>query len=172
MTLTEEQIEQINSLIADRVEYEEEHRDAGDGYAHLLGESWHSEHDNRLREALAEHGVELGAVDLDQLAEEVILWAEMVSSHIYDNSPKAGQILLDFYPIGEIELFLTAEELGFSEITPDLVDQMNRSCDAYFRQYMGAELFAYVSSDRSWDAQISIEQVKLLIEQLAERIAA
>jgi hypothetical protein len=172
MTLTEEQIEQINSLIADCVEYEEEHRDAGDAYAHMLGESWHSEHDNRLREALAEHGLELGAVDLDQLAEEVILWAEMTPAHIYDSSPKAGQILLDSYPIGEIELFLTAEELGFSEITPDLIDQMNRSCDAYFRQYMGAELFAYVSSDRIWDAQISIEQIRLLIEQLAERIAA
>lgn len=170
--LTEEQIEQINSLIADCVSYEEEHQDAGDAYAHLLGESWHSDHDNRLREQLAELKIDHSSVDFDQLAEEVVFWAEMVSSHLYDNSPKPGQILLDSYSIGEMELSFTAEELGLAEFTPDLIDQLNRSCDAYFRQYMGTELFAYVSSDRSWDSQISSEMVLKIIAQLAERSAA
>ena len=39
MTISQEQIEQINSLIADRVSYEEEHRDAGNDRAHMLSES-------------------------------------------------------------------------------------------------------------------------------------
>jgi hypothetical protein len=171
MTISQEQIEQINSLIADRVEYEEEHRDAGNDRAHLLGESWHSDHDNRLREQLDQLGVDYSAVDFDQLVEDVIFWAEMVSSHLYENSPKAGQILLDSFPVGEMELFFTAEELGFKEFNPDLIEQMNRSCDAFFRQYMGTELFAYVSSDRSWDAQISVETVRDLISALVERAA-
>lgn len=170
--LTDQQIELINSLIEDRVEYEEEHRDAGEGYAHLLGESWHSDYDNRLREALAEHGVELGPVDFDQLAEDVIFWAEMVPSHIYDNSPKAGQILLDSYAIGEMEIEISAEELGCDRISAVNIEQMNRECDAYFRHSCSDRCYAYISSDRSWDAQISIEQIRLLIEQLAERIAA
>lgn len=171
MELTHEQIEQINSLIADRVSYEEEHQDAGNNRAHLLGESWHSEHDRRLAEQLAEQNIDLGAVDFDQLADDVIFWAEMVPSHIYDASPKPDTILLDSYPIGEMELFFTAEELGFREFTPELIEEMNRCCDAYFRQYMGTEVFAYVSSDRSWDAQISAETVRDLITSLAERAA-
>lgn len=171
MELTYEQIEQINSLIADRVEYEESHQDAGGNYSHMLGESWHSEHDRRLAEQLAEQNIDFGAVDFDQLAEDVIFWAEMVPSHIYDASPKPGTILLDSYLIGEIEIFFTAEELGFDELTPEIIDELNRRCDAYFRQYMGTELFAYVTSDRSWDAQISAETVRDLIAGLAERAA-
>lgn len=176
--LTDQQIELINSLIEDRVEYEEEHRDAGNDHDHLLGESWHSEHDNRLREALAEHGVELGAVDFDQLAEEVIFWAEMVPSHIYDNSPAAGQILLDSYAIGEIEIEINAHELGCDRISAVNIEQMNRECDAFFRAGVWSlgdscdYCYAYVGSDRSWDAQISIDQIRLLIEHLSERTAA
>ena len=171
MELTREQIEQINSLIADRVEYEEEHQDAGGNYSHLLGESWCSDHDRRLADQLAELGIDHSAVDFDQLAEDVIFWAEMVPSHIYDASPKPGAILLDSYLIGEMELFFTAEELGFNEFTPELIKEMNRVCDAYFRQYMGTEVFAYVSSDRSWDAQISAETVRDLIAVLTDRAA-
>lgn len=171
MELTQEQIEQINSLIADRVSYEEEHQDAGGNYSHMLGESWHSEHDKRLADQLAEFGIDFGVVDFDQLAEDVIFWAEMVPAHIYDRSPKPGTILLDSYLIGEIEIEISAEELGFREFTPELIDRLNRSCDAVFRQYMGTELFAYVSSDRSWDAQISAETVRNLIADLAERAA-
>lgn len=170
--LTEEQVDRINSLIADRVEYEEEHPDAGDARSHLLGEGWCSEHDRRLAEQLAELGIDHSSVDFDQLAEDVIFWAEMVPSHVYDRSPKKDAILMDSYPIGEMELFLTAEELGLKELTPELIEEMNRSCDAYFRQYMGTELFAYVSSDRSWDAQIGAEMVRTIIAQLAERAAA
>ena len=171
MELTQEQIEHINSLIADRVSYEEEHKNSGEARIHLLGESWHSDHDKRLADQLEELGIDHSSVDSDQLVEEIILWAEMIPSHIYDASPKTGTILLDSYPIGEMELFFTAEELGFKEFTPELIEEMNRGCDAYFRQYMGTEVFAYVSSDRSWDAQISAETVRDLIAVLADRAA-
>jgi hypothetical protein len=177
MTISQEQIEQINSLIADRVEYEEEHRDAGDNYAHLLGESWYSDHDNRLREQLDQLGIDHSSVDFDQLAEDIIYWAEMVSSHMYDNSPKAGQILLDTFPVGEIEIEFAAEELGFNRINSVDADQLSRSCDAFFRcgvRSLGDSsdyVYCYVSSDRSWDAQISTETVRDLIAALVERAA-
>jgi hypothetical protein len=169
--LTREQTERLNGSVEQGVAYEEGHRDSGDARAHMLGESWHSEHDRRLRAQLAELGIDHSAVDFDRLTEEVIFWAEMVPSHIYDCSPSAGQILLDSFPIGEIELFFTAGELGFKEFTPELVEEMNRSCDAYFRQYMGTELFAYVSSDHSWDAQIGAAQVRDIIADLVARAA-
>ena len=171
MELTHEQIEQINSLIADRVEYEEEHRDAGDSRSHLLGESWCSDHDRRLADQLAELGIDHSSVDFDQLAEDVIFWAEMVPSHVYDASPKAGTILLDSYMIGEIEIASSAEELGIAELSPAICDQLSRSCDAYFSHDSADRCFAYVSSDRSWDAQISAEMVRLLIADLVERAA-
>jgi len=169
--LTDNQIEQINSLIADRVEYEEEHPDAGGNYSHMLGESWHSEHDRRLAEQLAELGIDHSAVDFDQLAEDVIFWAEMVPSHIYDSSPRPGAILLDSWPIGEIEIETSTEELGISELSPAICDQLSRSCDAFFRHDSADRCFAYVSSDRSWDAQISAEMVQHLIAELVERAA-
>lgn len=177
MTISQEQIEQINSLIADRVSYEEEHRDAGNDRAHLLGESWHSEHDNRLRDQLAEMGIDHSSVDFDQLAEDVIFWAEMVPSHLYDNSPSAGQILLDSFPVGEIEIEFSAEELGCDRISTVNIEQMNRECDAFFRagvRSLGDSCdycYAYVGSDRSWDAQISSEMVRHLIAALVERAA-
>lgn len=171
MELTYEQIEQINSLIADRVEYEEEHQDAGGNYAHMLGESWHSEHDRRLADQLAELGIDHSAVDFDQLAEDVVFWAEMVPSHIYDASPKPGAILLDSYLIGEIEIEISADELGIAELSPAICDQLSRSCDAYFSHSSADRCFAYVPSDRSWDAQISAETVRDLIAELVQRAA-
>lgn len=171
MTISQEQIEQINSLIADRASYEEEHRDAGNDRAHLLGESWHSDHDNRLRDQLAEIGIDHSSVDFDQLAEDVIFWAEMVPSHLYDNSPAAGQILLDSFPVGEMEIEISAECLGCDVISAEMIEQLNRSCDAYFRHSCSDRCFAYVSSDRSWDAQISSEMVRHLIAELVERAA-
>ena len=171
MAISQEQIEQINSLIADRMTYEEEHQDSGNDRAHMLGESWHSEHDQRLADQLAELKIDHSAVDFDQLAEDVIFWAEMVPSHIYDNSPKAGQILLDSYPIGEIEIEISAEVLGIAELSASICDQLSRSCDAYFRHDSADRCHAYVSSERSWDAQISAETVRDLIEQLAESAA-
>jgi hypothetical protein len=177
MTISQEQIEQINSLIADRVSYEEEHRDAGNDRAHMLSESWHSDHDNRLRDQLAEMGIDHSAVDFDQLAEDVIFWAEMVPSHLYDNSPAAGQILLDSFPVGEMEIEISAEELGCDLISTDMIEQLNRSCDAYFRAGVRSlgdacdYCYAYISSDRSWDAQISAEMVRHLIAELVEKAA-
>jgi len=178
MDISQEQIEQISSLIADRVSYEEEHQDAGDNYTHLLGESWHSEHDNRLRDQLAELGIDHSAVDFDQLAEDVIFWAEMVPSHIYDSAPKSGTILLDCYMIGEIEIEISAKELGVDRISADMIEQLNRSCDAFFRagvRSLGDSCdycYAYVTSERSWDAQISAEMVQHLIASLTQRAEA
>jgi hypothetical protein len=169
--LTDNQIEQINNLIADRVEYEEEHQDSGGNYAHILGESWCSDHDRRLAEQLAELGIDHSSVDFDQLAEDVISWAEMVPSHIYDASPKSGSILLDSYMIGEIEIEISAEELGIAELSSAICDHLSRSCDAYFSHCSADRCFAYVSSDRSWDAQISAEMVQHLIAELVERAA-
>lgn len=177
MELTENQIEQINSLIADRMTYEEEHQDSGNNRAHMLGESWYSEHDSRLAEQLAELGIDHSAVDFDQLAEDVIFWAEMVPSHIYDSAPKSGTILLDSYMVGEIEIEVSAEELGVDRISAEMIEQLNKNCDAFFRagvRSLGDSCdycYAYVSSDRSWDAQISAEMVRHLISELAERSA-
>ena len=174
MELTQEQIEQINSLIAERVEYEESHQDAGDNYSHMLRETWHPA-DRRLADQLAELGIDHSTVDFDQLAEDVIFWAEMVPSHIYDASPKPGTILLDSYFIGEIEIEISAEELGCDRISADMIKQLNSNCDAFFRagvRSLGDSCdycYAYVSSDRSWDAQISAETVRGLIADLAER---
>lgn len=177
MTISQEQIEQINSLIADRVSYEEEHRDAGNDRAYLLGDSWHSDHDNRLRDQLAELGIDHSAVDFDQLAEDVIFWAEMVPSHLYDNSPKSGQILLNSFPVGEMEIEISADELGCDVISAELIEQLNKNCDAFFRagvRSLGDSCdycYSYVSSDRSWDAQISSEMVRHLIAELVEKAA-
>jgi hypothetical protein len=171
MDISQEQIEQINSLIARQVEYEEENQDAGDARSHFLGESWCSDHDRRLADQLAELGIDHSSVDFDQLAEDVIFWAEMVPSHIYDASPKAGQILLDSYMVGEIEIEISAEELGIAELSSAICDQLSRSCDAYFSHDSAERCFAYVSSDRTWDAQISAEMVRHLIAELMETAA-
>lgn len=177
MELTENQIEQINSLIADRVSYEEEHQDAGDARSHFLAESWYSEHDSRLADQLAELRIDHSAVDFDQLAEDVIFWAEMVPSHIYDGAPKSGTILLDSYMVGEIEIEISAEELGCDRISAEMIKQLNKNCDAFFRagvRSLGDSCdycYSYVSSDRSWDAQISAEMVQHLIAELMQRAA-
>ena len=168
---TQEKIDQINRLVEIFLEYEEEHPDAGDARAHLLGESWHSEHDQRLADQLAELGIDHSGVDFDQLAEDVIFWSDMVPSHIYDSSPQPGTILLDCYPVGEIEMELTAEDVGVVKLSPEICDQLSRNCDAVFRHDSAERCLVYVASDRTWDAQISAETVRHLIAELKRRAA-
>ena len=58
MTITETQkqaaIDAINELCESQLEYETSHRDAGDGYAHLVGESWCNQKTRDLIQSLSE----------------------------------------------------------------------------------------------------------------------
>ena len=103
--------DQVNQIISDHVEYETNHIDAGDNYAHLASEGDFDYHngENRLAEYCEEMGINLTGIDIDRLAEEVIFWSYMTVGGDYDPQKR---FLVASYNIGEIEIQVDAGEIG------------------------------------------------------------
>jgi len=182
MTITETQkqvaIDAINKLCEQQLEYETRHQDAGDGYAHLVGESWCNQKTldmvQSFNEEKRDHGVTdhfakdsykpqwqlLGIdkrwkdIEPDVLADMTLETFNMVPGSIwgpYGND----RIVLESFHIGEIEVEL--DHLGIDNITMDLIRE---SCEAYI---YGNDC-AYVSTDAVWFAVVNVEALNAEIE--------
>ena len=164
----------VNDFVADQVEYEESHQDAGENYAHMLSESWTDQKTRDLVQALNEeirdhavddyfapashkptwevHGVnprwkELDRDTLSDLALEAFL---MCSGSMF--GPYEGGIVLDGYPIGEVEIDL--QYLGLAQGLSRITD----SCDCYIQGNL-----VYQSTDAAWFAVLHVEGFNALI---------
>ena len=165
-------IDAINEHCESQLEYETSHRDAGYGYAHLVGECWdeHSTY-NMLKlfnEEKRDHGVKdhfaadsyktqwqlLGIdkrwkdIEPDVLADMALETFNMVPGSIW--GPDCDDcIVLESFHIGEVEVDLG--HLGIDAITMDLIRD---SCDAY----ISGNDYAYISTDAVWYAVVNVER--------------
>ena len=158
--------EKLNQIVSDAVEYETEHKDAGDNYAHLVSESWHSEQENRLAEYMTEKGIDYSGLEIDVIADSVLEHFVMESGHIW--SMGNGSCLLDSFPVGEIEIQVSAEELGIDCITKELCESLSRSSDSFCRYQDSETLLAYQMTDSVWDAVISEKKLRDIVAMLRE----
>lgn len=158
--------EKLNQTVADSVEYETEHKDAGDNYAHLVAESWHSEQENRLVEYMTEKGIDWTGLEIDVIADSVLDQFDMESGHVW--STGNGSCLLDSFPVGEIEIQIDAESLGIECITEDLCESLSRSSDAFCQFNDSESLLAYQATDSVWDAVISEDKLRDIVAVLRE----
>ena len=171
-------IEAVNDLCESMVEYETTHVDAGENYAHLVGESWDIQ---KTRDIIEQFHRELfdsseyvqGSgwinykplwetlgihprwkdIDPDVLADIALESFTMESGSMY--YPQ-GVIILDSFPVGEIEIDLSS--LGIDGIT---MEHIRESCDAY----ISSDGYAYVSTDAVWYAVLDVPMFNAQIEQ-------
>ena len=171
---SEQAIEAVNDLCESMVEYETTHVDAGENYAHLVGESWDDQKTRDLLEQFLDSASyvprsgwinykpqweTLGIdprwkdIDLDVLADMALESFTMESGSIY--YPQ-GVIILDSFPVGEIEIDLS--NLGMDGIT---MEHIRESCDAY----ISGNDYAYMSTDAVWYAVLDVPMFNAHIQQ-------
>ena len=169
-------IELVNDFVESQVEYETRHQDAGDNYAHMLGESWTDQKTRdfvqELEEEIRDHAVDdhfdpksykstwevhgvnplwksLGNETLSDLALESFLMCAGTFCGPFD-----GGIVLDAYAVQEIEVDLNHLGLDSSTLT-----RIEPACDCYIS---GTHL-AYESTDAVWFAVLHVEAFNALI---------
>ena len=171
---TETFLELAQAIIDSAFEYETTHQDAGDNYSHLASEGDFDYHngDSRLQEYCAEMGIDIAGIDISRLAEDVIFWGYMTQGQPYDVKKR---FLVASYHVGEIEVELSAGDLGLDRITESHIETLNKSCDAYFRpgvRSLGTSCdyaYAYVNaSDNYWDHVCDAETIRDLVNQMKE----
>ena len=166
-------IERANQLIESRVEYETTHKDAGNNYAHMASEGDFDYHngENRLAEYCAEMGIDIIGLDMDRLAEDVIFWGYMTLGQHFD--PKK-RFLVSSFQVGEIEIEVSVESLGLERISLEVIAELNRQCDAYFRpgvRSLGTECdycYAYIQTDSYWDMVCDLDTIQDLVSAMRE----
>lgn len=170
----------VNDFVADQLEYEEKHQDAGDNYAHMPSESWTDQKTRDLVQALNEevrdHAVDDHFAPASYKTKWELLgidsrWKELFFNRPLENEtlsdlaleaftmragsmfgPYEGGVVLDGYPIGEIEIDLQHLDLaqGLARITD--------SCDCHIQ---GTR--AYQLTDAAWFAVLHVEAFNALI---------
>ena len=182
MTITETQkqnaIDAINELCKEQEEYETQHKDAGENYAHLVGESWcnqktlgmvqsfnEEKRDHSVKDHFASDsykpqwellGIDKRWKDIEPgtLADMALETFDMVPGSIF--GPYGNDcIVLDSFPVGEI-----AVDLNGLNLLPDLW-AVRESCDAY----ISGNDYAYISTDAVWFAVVNVEALNIEIEQ-------
>ena len=162
-------IDAVNSECEWRLDYEENHRDAGDNYSHILAESWDSEQENGLIEQLKGPEVQgrddpwswIPAWDInpmglepEEIADIALDIFYMESGHMFSNMGSSF-IVLDSYGVGEIEFDL--EHLGIDGVTFDLIRE---SCDCY----ISGTGFGFMTSDSVWYAVVKPQELQQAIK--------
>jgi hypothetical protein len=159
-------VERINSHVEREVEYETTHKDAGDNYAHMPAESWHSDHDSRVIEYCKEKGIDISGIDPDCLACEILDGFHMESGHMW--SYGNGGLLIESYPISEIEIELESELIG-RDFHPALIDRLNKECDCYIRYNDKKTAYAYITTDCIWGAVLSEADLREIVQALRNK---
>jgi hypothetical protein len=100
----EELEEQIEQIVDWRLDYEENHQDAGDSYAFLVRESYSGHVPEAFTDYMEEHHEDLEAEDIKEIYERILDFDihEMVKGSIYGPFEKNG-VVIDSYSIDEIE---------------------------------------------------------------------
>jgi hypothetical protein len=154
--------DELQSVIDGRVEYETEHRDAGDNYAHLPAESWTNTDTDRLMDELRDREIDTRGIDPETVAEMALDLFEMETDHMFSMFGKTRGIMIACYPIQEIEIDL--REMIESDLAYDLAKD---GVDAYVRH----DGFAYVTTDCAWSAVVDPEKLKQAIADYVEERA-
>lgn len=154
-------IEAIQAALDQALEYAESHIDSGDAYAHMPAESWSSQSTRDLMKSLAasetHEAIDAMGLDPDTIVDLALDGFAMKAGHIFGASVENPQdwIVLDAYPIVEIETQLEASDIGLDELTFDYVKESREFCS-------NGNLF-YQTTDSVWYAMISRKKLQRLI---------
>ena len=171
MTIKQNAIDIINTYMHDAVEYETQHKDSGENYSFLVKESWDNQSTADLIWSLEQLKVKWDTlnnsdvdsrykhIDSDVLTEIALESFTMESDSSYE--PSCGSIVLDSFPVGEVEFFLGDIELPGGVTLEDI----ESDCDCY----ISGTSYGYVNTESEWLAVLDVSTFNELIEQYFER---
>ena len=163
--------DKLESAIETQVEYECEHKDAGDEYSHMFREGdWlYSNGLERFTEWLLEfHSLTIPGDQLEHMEDEILDWCNMEPCHIFSGGTDKNKFVVGSFAVEEvesqfdipmlIELLECTEEECKEFIILALED--NRFC---LHKDNGG-ILAYTSTDAVWQGTVNIEWVKDRLE--------
>lgn len=146
----------INEQINAAFEYETQHEDAGNNYAHMPAEAWSSTDDTELMRQLSELEIDTKGLDADELSSLALDNFKMLSGSIYTPS---DLIVLASFPVYEIETQLDYSSLdvpSIGEINRGHIEQVSRSIDAHVGSSDDSSAWLYHGGNYTvWYAVIS-----------------
>jgi hypothetical protein len=166
----------LNEYIESQVEYYESHKDAGDAYAHMPSESWSRDSEKRLKEQFEaittldwvngnfvetelHPAINCKGLDIDQVSDLALDNFEMVARTIYTVSIGKEFIVIDSFPIEEIEIPL-AQNIGALGIDELAFEYAKGGIDSYVNDSGYAFVISYVC----WYAVIRRDELQALID--------
>ena len=173
---TQAALDCVNKYCESQLEYETSHRDAGENYAHLVGESWCNQKTLYMIQSFndvpcADHDVKADSykpqwqmsgidkrwkdIEPDILADMALETFDMVPGSIWGPFDK-DCIVLESFPIDEIEADLV--HLGIDDITMDLIRD---DCEPY----ISGNNYASIAADSVWYAVVNVEALNADVEQ-------
>lgn len=154
-------VEKMNEVTSAHVEYETTHQDAGNNYAHMPAESWCSEGEKRLAEQLKEFEIKTD-LPIDEISDIALENFEMVNGSIHGPFANRPMIVLESYPVQEVEIQVTETLAAMpDDIRSQVVD--GNDTDAFIT---GTDC-AYVTTDAVWYAAINYTTLQTLLDDAA-----
>ena len=152
-------IERLEAAIAACVEYEESHKDAGDGYVHMPRESWSNDYRERMTEACEAIEVDISGLAIEDVEEAALENFEMRSGPAY----LADEEAIDSWAVNEIATQLEMGDVGIGDETTFTLAA--EAC-GYHWDERNPNLF-YALGSATWHAVLG-DQFKAAIAQLRE----
>lgn len=164
-------VAEISARTTWAVEYQTEHTDAGDNYSHLLLEGgWaYNNCDEKVNDRLFELGIELTPEQLESVTQHICdfgLW-EMEPDNMYSTCGRSAGLVLDSYPLQEIEEQIEVESLEVeSSFLVPLLRKAAGDRRLCIRYTPGRDCFeSYEATDSCWTAVISDESLRMAVEE-------
>ena len=169
----------INELDQLNVEYQTEHQDAGDNYAHLPREGGfcYGNGETRLKEYLQQNFEcsdfecsDFESIDFDELCEFVLDNFEMVSGNIYGYIGKNSSFTVVSFEVGEVENQIEINHLknatGLNVTSKRLeIIKNHRGLDSHMGYIGGQSMLTYTNTDNVWYAAANENEI---LEYLTE----
>ena len=156
-------LESLLEVIDLQEDYETQHQDAGDNYAHMVREGWSSTDEARLNAWLLTWIQLLPPVedlDLDDLIEAMLSYFEPRPGHIFGRGSDQNKFVLASYPVGEIEIEIPDRlDSETSKFAQRALDE-REICGKIF----GDDLYIYRHTDAVWNMVITTQDMVGLIE--------
>jgi hypothetical protein len=144
-----------------RIEYEEEHVDAGDAYSHMVSQSRHDRGVAKgFREWLDESGIERCGVPFGKIFDLAVENFKMTPDHLSSNAPGYKDcFVLASYPVGEMELDM-AELLSSADVPFDALPQIKD----HLKVVVNDGQYGYYATDATWVAYIPKYDMQMVID--------
>lgn len=176
--MTEDQrdtlIAAINETMESRIDYAENHKDAGDSYAHLPCESWSDTDDKNLADFMAQNEIDAMGLEIDAISDLALDNFTMNAGHIFIICI-GTMFCCGAFPVSEIEEQLSfadlSESLGFT-VTRAEIESLGRDSDYHIGSISDDSVLVYATSDAVWSADIGADELRALVASEAARIAA